>query len=126
MSVNKSIIKSEVAQANITTQGYLELEFLQENVTLTKDEVDLGWSYAKELNPSKNMGVILKTAKYSLLDNEARRHAMKEMETWYKVAIVVSNLGQRIMGKVAIKMLSSSRNIRIFDSEDAAIRWIKS
>lgn len=115
----------EVATAKISTDGIIVLTFLQQNITLNKDEVQLGWELAFKLDKTKSKPILLKTGEWTLLNNEAREFAMNEMITWPKVAVVVHNLAQKILGSIAIRWLGHSEKIKLFDSEEIALHWLK-
>ncbi|MDI1356375.1 MAG: hypothetical protein PSX36_15775 [bacterium] len=114
----------EIANAHLTDKGYILLEFLQENVTLSKNEVVYGWELVRGIDPLKKYPVFLKTAKWSLIDKEARIFVISEIRSRPSVAILVHNLGQKLMGNFAVKLTGNSKNIRIFESESEAISWL--
>lgn len=102
----------------------LEITFLQENITLEKQAVEKIWSKAHQISPNKTLFILLKTAKYSLLDKEARNYLITEMKTWPKIAIIIDNLGQRIMGQVVIGLTGNASKIKLFEDEEKAIEWL--
>lgn len=114
----------KTAKAHISEQGYIELEFLEEDTVLTLKDVSIGWELAKKIDSQKKHGVYLKTAKWSLLDKEARNFVITELKSWPIVAILVHNLGQKLMGNFAINLIGGSKNIRIFENETQAISWL--
>jgi hypothetical protein len=115
----------EVAAASKRPDGIIDLTFLQQNFTLVKNEVQLGWQLAIKLDETKGMPILLRTGEWSLLDNEAREYAMKEMNTWPKVAVLVNDLGQKILGSSAIKLFGHPDKMKLFDSEETALEWLK-
>lgn len=118
-------MSTEIANAHLSSEGYIILEFLQEDITLTKNEVEIGWKKALEIDPLKKHAVCLVTAKWSLLDADARTFVIKEIKSWPSVAIVVHNLGQKLIGNFAIQVTGKSKNIRIFENETDAKIWLK-
>lgn len=100
------------------------LEFFQENTLLTKKEVEFGWSLAKDIDPTRRNAVLLITAPFSLLNDEARKFVISEIKSWPVVSIVVHNLGQKLMGNFALKLVGKSKNIRIFENEEDATIWL--
>jgi len=118
--------KEEIAQANILDNECIELVFLRENITLDIDEVKQGWQKAREIAPDKNKKILLKTGKWTLLENEAQTYVKNELKTWLAVAIVVDNLGQKIMGNFVINMAAKRNSIKLFNDETLAKEWLKS
>jgi hypothetical protein len=116
---------SEIASANLLPEGIIELIFLQENVTLTKGDVSTGWAMAESLDKNKNTPVLLKTGAWTLLDQDAREFAINEMKLWPRVSVLVHNLGQKLLGTVAIKWMGQSSSIKLFESEKEALNWLK-
>jgi hypothetical protein len=116
---------SEIASANLLPEGIIELIFLQENVTLTKGDVSIGWAMAESLDKNKNTPVLLKTGAWTLLDQDAREFAINEMKLWPRVSVLVHNLGQKLLGTVAIKWMGQSSSIKLFESEKEALNWLK-
>ena len=110
--------------ASLAPENYIILNYLQEDVTLNKQEVETGWLQAKAMDPLKSKGVCVITAQYSLLSDEARAFVMKEMRTWPKVAIVVHNLAQILMGNFDLKLSGKSKQIKIFDTKEEARDWL--
>lgn len=116
---------TEIAKAILLEHHLIELVFLQENITLDLIDVTLGWEKAKQLSPDKKAMVLLKTGKWTLLEKEAREFVMNEFKTWPAVAVVVDNLGQRLMGQIIINMIRSSNHVKLFDNETKAKEWLK-
>jgi hypothetical protein len=116
---------SEIASANLLPEGIIELTFLQENVTLTKGDVSTGWAMAESLDKNKNTPVLLKTGAWTLLYQDAREFAINEMKLWPRVSVLVHNLGQKLLGTVAIKWMGQSSSIKLFESEKEALNWLK-
>jgi hypothetical protein len=116
---------SDIASANLLPEGIIELIFLQENVTLTKGDVSTGWAMAESLDKNKNTPVLLKTGAWTLLDQDAREFAINEMKLWPRVSVLVHNLGQKLLGTVAIKWMGQSSSIKLFESEKEALNWLK-
>lgn len=116
---------SNIAHAYLETQGYLVLHFFQENVSLSQEEVEYGWQLVHQLDPHKKHGVLLITAPYSLLNDDARKFVIKEIKSWPFVSIVVHNLGQKLMGNFALKLIGKSKNVRIFENKEDATIWLK-
>jgi hypothetical protein len=116
---------SEIASANLLPEGIIELIFLQENVTLTKGDVSTGWALAESLDKNKNTPVLLKSGAWTLLDQDAREFAINEMKFWPRVSVLVHNLGQKLLGTVAIKWMGQSSSIKLFESEKEALNWLK-
>lgn len=114
----------EIAIAKPSPDGFIELTFLRENITLDVNEVMYGWGKAQNLSPDKNTMVLLKTGKWTLLEKEAREFVMKELKTWPAVAVVVDNLGQRIMGQVVLNMVGKRNQIKLFDDDVKAKEWL--
>ncbi|MES2837763.1 MAG: hypothetical protein V4667_09595 [Bacteroidota bacterium] len=114
----------QIATATLVNKDYIELTFLRENITLDVNEVKEGWSKAQKLSPDKKTAVLLKTGKWTLLENEARNYVMNEFKTWPCVAIVVDNLGQRLMGQVVINLTGKSNQIKLFENELKAKEWL--
>lgn len=115
----------ESATAILLGPDLIELSFLQENTTLTVREVRQGWEKAQALSPEKNASILLKTAKFTLLEKEARDFLMTELPAWPVVAIVVHSLSQRIMGQFVINMSGRGQRIRLFDTEFKALNWLQ-
>ncbi len=115
---------SSTAKAYITPKGYIELEFIEEDVILGVTDVKTGWELAKKLDPLKKHAVYLITAKWSLLDKEARAFVIKEIHSWPFVAILVHNLGQKLMGNFAVNLSGKSKSIKIFENEKLALSWL--
>ncbi len=118
------MIPDKIATASLNENNFIELTFLRENVTLNIDEVIVGWEKAQKLSPDKKISVLLKTGKWTLLDSEARNYVMNELKTWPNVAIVVDNIGQRIMGQVVINLTGKSNRLKIFNNETKAKEWL--
>lgn len=114
----------EIAIAKPSPDGFIELTFLRESITLDVNEVMYGWGKAQNLSPDKNTMVLLKTRKWTLLEKEARDFVMKELKTWPAVAVVVDNLGQRIMGQVVLNMVGKRNQIKLFDDDVKAKEWL--
>lgn len=113
-----------ISVASLAPENYIIIEYLQEDVTLTKQEVEVGWLQAKTLDPIKSKGVCVITAQYSLLSDDARTFVMKEMRSWPKVAVVVHNLAQILMGNFALKLSGKSKQIKIFETKKEAKDWL--
>lgn len=118
--------QEEIAQANLLDNECIELVFLRENITLDIDEVVQGWKKAREIAPDKNKKILLKTGKWTLLENKAQAYVKNELKTWLAVAIVVDNLGQKIMGNFIINMTNKNNSIKLFNDETLAKEWLKS
>lgn len=116
--------KEEIATVNLFHDNCIELTFLRENITLDVNEVRYGWQKAKELCPNKNKKVLLKTGKWTLLESDARNYVMDELKTWPAIAIVVDNLGQRIMGNFVVNMTGKGGSIKLFDNSTKAKEWL--
>lgn len=114
-----------IATANLSDKGYIELIFLQEDVTLDVEEVSYGWKLATEISPEKNIPVLLMTGKWSLITKDSRDYLSEELDKWPSVAIVVNNMGQRLMGQIVISITGKSERIKIFDNEEKARAWIE-
>ncbi|HQQ93293.1 MAG TPA: hypothetical protein PLQ93_01965 [Bacteroidia bacterium] len=114
----------KVARASLHRDGYLELEFLEEDITLDKKDVEAGWKEALILDPQKIKAVYLKTAKWSLIDNKAINHVISEIKARPKVAILVHNLSQKLMGNFTLNLLGKSKNTKLFDSDSEARNWL--
>jgi hypothetical protein len=112
------------AKATLVDNSFIELIFLRENVTLDVKEVTEGWEMARELSPEKQKPVLLITGKWTLLEKEARDYVMNELKTWPAVAIMVDNLGQRIMGQAVINVIGKSSRIKLFEKEAKAKAWL--
>lgn len=117
-------MKIDVATANLSVEGIIHLTFLREDITLDVNEVIAGWEMAHALSPDKTAFVLLKTGRWTLLEKEARDFVMSELQTWPAVAIVVDNMGQRVMGQVVINMTGKGNKIKLFDAEDKAKEWL--
>ena len=115
---------TQIATAFLVDNKYIELTFLRENITLDKNEVKTGWEKAHKLSSDKKISVLLKTGKWTLLEKEARVYVMSELKTWSRVAIVVDNLGQRIMGQVVINLTGKRSQIKLFENETKAKKWL--
>ncbi|MCA0428889.1 MAG: hypothetical protein LCH32_00140 [Bacteroidetes bacterium] len=116
---------NEIVKVSIIENKIIELNFLQENITLTVEQVKLGWDYAKEISPTKSLNVLVKTGKWTLLEKDARDYVMNEFKLWPKVAVIVSNFGQKIMGQIIINLTGNKQKIKLFDNETKAIDWLK-
>lgn len=117
--------KEEVASATRIDQHIIELHFLREDVILTKEEVAFGWELARELDPQKKSGVLLKTGKWTLIDKTAREYVTSEFKEWGAVAVLVHNPGQRLMGKIIASIAGLSGKVNIFENETNALKWLK-
>jgi hypothetical protein len=115
----------EIAIANQSDNDYIELTFLRENITLDVHEVKHGWEKAKKISPDKKAMVLLKTGKWTLLEKESRYYVITELKTWPAVAVIVDNLGQRLMGQVVINMTGKGNHIKLFNNELKAKEWLK-
>ena len=109
-----------IAKAEYLSDRVIKLTFLRENCILGSEEVKKGWGIANKLDKSKNSPILLKTGKWTLLDEEARKSAFIEME----IAILVQNLGQRIMGNFALNLFGDPNKVKIFDKEEKALKWL--
>ncbi|MFN0031925.1 MAG: hypothetical protein ACKVOR_07185 [Flavobacteriales bacterium] len=114
----------QIATATLVDNIFIELTFLRENITLGVNEVADGWAKAQKLSPDKKYAVLLKTGRLTLLEKEARDYVLNELKIWPFVAIVVDNLGQRIMGQVIINMTGKGSHIKIFEKEAKAKEWL--
>jgi hypothetical protein len=115
----------EIATAHLVENEFIELTFLRESITLDVNEVIEGWEKAKQLSPDKKAMVLLKTGKWTLLEKEARDYVIHELQTWPAVAIVIDNMGQRIMGHVVINVTGKGNQIKLFENEIKAKAWLK-
>jgi hypothetical protein len=115
----------EIATAHLFENEFIELTFLRENITLDVNEVMEGWEKAKQLSPDKKAMVLLKTGQWTLLEKEARDYVITELQTWPAVAVVIDNLGQRIMGHVIINITGKGNQIKLFENEVKAKAWLK-
>ncbi len=113
-----------ISVASLASEIYIIIEYLQEDVTLNKQEVEVGWLQAQNLDPYKSKKVCVITAPYSLLSDEARTFVMKEMRSWPKVAVVVHNLAQILMGNFALTLSGKSKQIKIFKNKEEANNWL--
>ena len=118
--------RSDIAVAKRINPNLIELRFLQENKTLNRVEVSYGWSLAIELDPTKSCPVILITGAWTLLDKEAGEFAFAEMKRWPAVAILVHSSAQRILGTVGIGLIGQSHKLKVFTSQDNALKWLES
>jgi hypothetical protein len=116
----------EIAIAKKVNKQLIELIFLQENKTLTLDEVKYGWDLAYQLDSTKNSCVLLKTGEWTLLDREAGQFVFNEMKQWSAVAILVHNSAQKILGSVAIGVIGQTNKLKLFGKETDAIHWLES
>lgn len=115
-----------IAKANLSVEGIIHLTFLREDITLDVNEVIAGWEMAHALSPDKKVPVLLMTGRWTLLEKEARDFVMQELQTWPAVAIVIDNMGQRVMGQVVINMTGKGNKIKLFDGEQKAKEWLVS
>jgi hypothetical protein len=116
---------NEIVKVSIIENEIIEMHFLQENITLSLLQVKLGWDYATKLSPNKSSKILIKTGKWSLLEKEARDYVMNEFKQWPKIAVIVSNTGQRIMGQIIINLSANKLKIKLFENETKAIFWLK-
>lgn len=107
-----------------SSENYIKLQFFRENVTLEREEVAEGWQKASDLDAKKKSNILLLTGKYSLLDKEARAFVVAELSTWPYVAIVIDNTGQRIMGRVILNLTGRGGQIKLFENEMLALKWL--
>lgn len=114
----------ETSIAKLQENGFIELVFLRENITLDVNEVKEGWGKAQLISPDRSKTVLLKTGKYTLLSKEAREYVMNELKTWPAVAVVVDNIGQRLMGQFIINLTGRKNKISLFDNEHKAKNWL--
>ncbi|MES2800661.1 MAG: hypothetical protein V4638_11635 [Bacteroidota bacterium] len=119
-------MNDKTATANLVGDKYIELTFLRENITLNANEVKFGWKLAQEISPQKSMNVLLKTGDSTLLDKKAREYVLAEFKEWPRVAIVVDNTGQRLMGQVIINLTGNSAKLKLFNNINKAQEWIVS
>lgn len=117
-------MSSSIANAKLNPLGYIELSYFQQDITLSLSEVKYGWDLAEALDPEKKTGVYLKTAPWSLLDKEARNYAIHEIKARPFVAILVHNLGQRLMGNFVVSLTGKSTRVKIFEKDDTAKTWL--
>ena len=115
----------KIATAYLSDDDFIVLTFLRENIILDVNEVMEGWGKAQKLSPDKKAMVLLKTGKWTLLEKEARDYVMNELKTWPAVAVVVENLGQRIMGQAVINLTGKGNHIKLFDNDVNAKVWLK-
>jgi hypothetical protein len=113
-----------IASARLIDGKYIELRFLREDVSLSKDEVTQGWMEANRLDPSKKFPVLLITAKWSLPENEAFKQILSEINSRPLVAIVVHDLSQRLVGNFTLNLTGKSKNIKLFDEDTDARKWL--
>ena len=118
-------MRDKIVTANLSNGNLVKLTFLRENITLDVTEVKEGWEKARKLSPEKKAMVLLKTGRWTLLEDDARRYVIRELKTWPAVAIVVDNLGQRIMGQVVINLTGKRNQIKLFECETKAAEWLK-
>jgi hypothetical protein len=79
---------------------------------------------AQAIDPARKHAVLLITAPFSLLNDEARKFVVSEIKAWPVVSIVVHNLGQKLLGNFALKLVGKSKNIRIFENKQDATKWL--
>jgi len=115
-----------IAKAEIIEDNYIELEFLRKDITLSAEEVTQGWMEANTLDPEKKFPVLLITAKWSLPENSALKHILREIESRPLVAIVVHDLSQRLVGNFTLNLSGKSKSIKLFDERSEAKKWINS
>ncbi len=117
-------MSEQIAEARIIDGRYIELKFLKEDVSLNKEDVTTGWMEANALDSSKKTPVLLITAKWSLPENEAFKPILSEIKSRPLVAIVVHDLSQRLVGNFTLNLTGKSRNIKIFENEADARKWL--
>ncbi|MBL7901290.1 MAG: hypothetical protein JNK73_04785 [Bacteroidia bacterium] len=117
-------MSEQIARARIIDQAYIELEFLIEDVALSKEDVAKGWLEANTLDPQKKFPVLLLTAKWSLPENEAFKQILAEINSRPIVAVVVHDLSQRLVGNFTLNLTGKSKNIKLFDEVEAARTWL--
>lgn len=110
--------------AKIIDDYYIELHFLRENVSLDLEEVKEGWDLALSLDPTYSKMVLLKCGKSSLLEKDARDFVTKQFKLWPQVAVIVDNIGQRLMGQVIINLIGNTGKVKVFDKEEKAKNWL--
>ena len=61
------------------------------------------------------------------LDKEVRRRLQGEIadQELEKVAMIVTNPGVRMIGKIVIATMGKSKNTRFFKTEEEALAWLK-
>jgi len=117
-------MSEQIARARLIDRRYIELEFLKEDVSLSKEDVVRGWFEANSLDPDKKFPVLLLTAKWSLPENEAFKQILSEINSRPMVAVVVHNLSQRLVGNFTLNISGKSKNIKLFDEASAARDWL--
>ncbi len=117
-------MSKQIARARIIDQLYIELEFLEEDVSLCRDDVAKGWHEANSLDPDKKFPVLLLTAKWSLPENEALKQILAEINSRPFVAVVVHDLSQRLIGNFTLNLTGKSKNIKVFASAEEGSIWL--
>lgn len=117
-------MQNEVAHAKVSAQGYIELEFVQEDHTLNESQVGKGWELVQRLDPDRKHPVLLITAPWSLLDNRAIPAVIAEIKKRSFVAIVIHNLSQKLIGNFTLNFGGMGQKARLFTDSEAARKWL--
>ena len=82
-------------------------------------------AYVEKHRKSEKIPLIIVTGFGTMLTNEARErltHLAKSKT--YKIAIIIHDFTQRIMGNFVIHLLNNRRSLQLFTNETDAKKWL--
>lgn len=125
---------SEELYHNKITTSTADIEFIEEDIVcityhnlrgnVEGDEAKENYDSALSIRNKEDDRLLVITAKEMLLSKEARQELLIGLKKWKKIAVVVHNLGQKIMGNFIIKLFLG-HPFKTFSSKEEALEWLK-
>ena len=88
------------------------------DITQIMDEVE-------KHRKSEKILLLIVTGKNTILSDEARERITFLAKTkTYKVALIIHDLAQRVMGNFVIHLLNNRRTLQLFTNDKDALKWL--
>lgn len=120
-------IKIDCATIKLIKKGIIE-NVIHDYVTLDYEQVAEIRSINQKLSDGVHYAVLVDSGLYTSITKEARElSASKEFsKTTLAKALLVRNMGHRLVGQIYIKMNKPHIKTKIFSNREKAIKWLNS
>ena len=125
--MRKPTISLRKGTISLMEEGIIKFT-LKENVEWNLDDAKETHKGNRELSKGGKFCVLLNASRFFIPTNEAQAFISSKECTDYRIAAayVVKNLGLQLLGNLFIRTFKSKSATRIFKTEDAALKWLRS
>ena len=109
----------------VIDNSYIKLIDQRSDQVVELNEIDEMIADVEKHRKSEKIPLIIVTGFGTMLTNEARErltHLAKSKT--YKIAIIIHDFTQRIMGNFVIHLLNNRRSLQLFTNETDAKKWL--